>query len=35
MTGDKVHYPDKNGAVYESTMGYNVYEPGVFGWVMV
>ena len=35
MTGDKVHYPDETGAVYESTMDYNVYEPGVFGWVEV
>lgn len=35
MTGDKVKYPDENGAVYESTMDYNVYEPGVYGWVAV
>ena len=35
MTGDKVHYPGEDDPVYESTMDYNVYEPGVFGWVMV
>ena len=32
MTGDKVHYPTKDDAVYESTMDYNVYEPTVYGW---
>lgn len=32
MTGDRVHYPDKNGPVYESTMDYNVYAPDVTGW---
>ena len=35
MTGDKVHYPGEDDPVYESTMDYNVYEPGVFGWVEV
>ena len=35
MTGDKVHYPDENGPVYESTMDYNVYAPDVFGWRLV
>ena len=35
MTGDKVHYPGEDDSVYESTMDYNVYEPGVFGWVEV
>ena len=35
MTGDKVHYPDKESPVYESTMDYNVYEPTVYGWVLV
>lgn len=35
MTGDKVKYPDENGPVYESTMDYNVYEPGVYGWELV
>lgn len=32
MTGDKVHYPDEKGPVYESTMDYNVYAPDVYGW---
>lgn len=35
MTGDKVHYPTKDDAVYESTMDYNTYAPDVYGWVMV
>ena len=35
MTGDKVHYPDENGPVYESTMDYNVYAPDVYGWEMI
>lgn len=35
MTGDKVHYPAKDDAVYESTMDYNTYAPDVYGWVMV
>ena len=35
MTGDKVHYPTKDDAVYESTMDYNTYAPDIFGWVMV
>ena len=33
MTGDKVHYPDADGAVYESTMDYNTYSPVTYGWV--
>lgn len=33
--GDKVHYPDKDGPVYESTIDANVYEPGVYGWEVV
>ena len=32
MIGDKVHYPDADGPVYVSTIDYNVYEPGVYGW---
>lgn len=32
MKGDRVHYPDKDGPVYESTMDYNVYAPDVTGW---
>ena len=35
MTGDKVHYPDKDGPVYISTMDYNTYAPGVYGWELV
>lgn len=35
MTGDKVHYPTKDDAVYESTMDYNTYAPDIYGWVMV
>ena len=32
MTGDKVHYPGENNPVYVSTMDYNTYAPGVYGW---
>ena len=32
MTGDKVHYPAEDDPVYESTIDYNVYQPGVYGW---
>lgn len=35
MTGDKVHYPDKDGPVYICTMNYNVYAPDVTGWELV
>ena len=35
MTGDKVHYPDADGPVYESEMDYNVYAPDVYGWKLV
>ena len=31
-TGDRVHYPDKDGAVYESEVDGNVWEPRVYGW---
>ena len=31
MTGDKVHYPTKDDAVYISTVDNNVWEPTVFG----
>ena len=30
--GDKVHYPDKAGPVYVSTLDANIWEPGVYGW---
>lgn len=34
MTGDKVHYPDENGPVYESTIDNNVWSPAEYpaGW---
>lgn len=32
MTGDKVHYPDADGAIWESTVDNNVWQPGVYGW---
>lgn len=32
QTGDKVHYPDADGAVYVSVMDNNVWEPTVYGW---
>ena len=35
MIGDKVHYPDAEGPVYESEMDYNVYAPDVYGWKLV
>ena len=34
MTGDKVHYPTKTDPVYVSTVDNNVWEPGVYGWVL-
>lgn len=30
--GDRVHYPDADGAVYVSTVDNNVWEPTVYGW---
>jgi len=33
--GDKVHYPDADGPVYESIVDSNVWEPGVYGWEAV
>ena len=35
--GDKVHYPDKDGPVYESTIDANVYSPEAYpaGWRLV
>lgn len=32
MMGEKVWYPEKDTDVWMSTMDYNVYEPGVYGW---
>ena len=34
-TGDRVHYPDANGPVYESTVDANVWAPNVYGWTLV
>ena len=34
MKGDKVHYPDKSGAIYQSAIDYNVYEPPTY-WEVV
>lgn len=35
QTGDKVHYPDRDGPVYVSIMDNNVWEPTVYGWEVV
>ena len=35
MKGDRVHYPDKDGPVYESEVDNNVWEPGVYGWTPI
>lgn len=35
MAGDRVHYPDAEGPVYESTVDNNVWAPGVYGWEQV
>lgn len=35
MKGDRVHYPDKDGPVYESTMDYNTYAPDAYGWILI
>ena len=35
MKGDKVHYPEKDDPVYQSTMDYNTYAPNVYGWEIV
>ena len=32
MTGDKVHYPDRDGPVYMSITDNNTWLPDVFGW---
>lgn len=32
QTGDKVHYPTMDDAVYISTVDNNVWEPTVYGW---
>lgn len=33
--GDKVHYPDINGPIYECTSDYNIYPPDQFGWKLI
>ena len=33
--GDRVHYPDANGPVYESTVDANVWAPDVYGWTLI
>lgn len=33
--GDKVHYPDKDGPVYESLVDGNTWAPDVYGWKVV
>lgn len=35
QTGDKVYYPDADGAVYVSTVDNNVWSPDVYGWEAV
>lgn len=35
MKGDRVHYPDADGPVWESEADNNVWEPGVYGWRLV
>ena len=35
MTGDKVYYPTKNDAIYESTIDNNVWAPDVYGWILI
>lgn len=35
QTGDKVHYPDAEGAVYISVVDNNVWAPTVYGWELV
>lgn len=32
MTGDKVHYPTADDAVYVSTVDNNVWSPDTYGW---
>lgn len=36
-TGNKVHYPDADGAVYESTIDGNVWSPEAYpdGWTVI
>ena len=36
MTGDRVHYPDENGPIYQSTIDNTVWSPEAYpaGWMM-
>ena len=34
MTGDKVRFPDEEGAVYVSTIDNNVWSPADYGWTL-
>lgn len=33
--GDRVHYPDADSSVYESTLDANTWAPDVYGWMLV
>lgn len=33
--GDRVHYPDTDGPIYESTLDANTWAPDVYGWALV
>lgn len=33
--GDRVHYPDASGPVYESALDANTLAPDVYGWALV
>lgn len=35
QTGDRVHYPDADGDIYESIVDNNVWAPDVYGWEKV
>ena len=35
MIGDKVHFPDADGPVYESMVDNNVWSPADYGWEML
>lgn len=33
--GDRVHYPDADGPIYESIVNANVWAPGIYGWELI
>lgn len=33
--GDRVHYPDADGPIYESIVDANVWAPGIYGWELI